>query len=165
MTIKNRLMRAAALATIALAVIAPSKAFCANLGEVLFWGIVPALTGLTPRVWNDTPIMAIGTYTPGVEVIYLNVPNDHRRNWKKHCHRYDACHRPVYFLQGNWYRQVYVPRYRQAPAKPHAHWAAPHMRHPSVTARPAPRKVAPPPRVTKKPAPAPRHQKGRPAKR
>ena len=162
MTIKNRLLRAAAIASIAVSIVVPSKAFCANLGELLFWGIVPALTGLTPRVWNETPIMAIGNYTPGLEIVYLNVPNDHRRNWKVYCHHYNACRRPVYFLQGNWYRQVYVPHYHKGPPKPHAQWAAPHMRHPSAAPRPAPRRAAPPPpRSNRGPAPAPHHQQNR----
>ena len=27
-----------------------------------------------------------------------------RRHWRKHCARYDACGRPVYFVQEDWYR-------------------------------------------------------------
>ena len=33
-------------------------------------------------------------------------------DWRKHCHRYNACGQPVYFVQDNWYNDVYVPRYR-----------------------------------------------------
>lgn len=35
------------------------------------------------------------------------------QNWRKHCRKYNACGRPVYFVQGNWYNEVYVPRYRE----------------------------------------------------
>lgn len=29
--------------------------------------------------------------------LYLYVPPGHAKNWAKHCHKYDACGRPVYF--------------------------------------------------------------------
>ncbi len=31
--------------------------------------------------------------------IYLYVPPGHAKNWGKHCHRYNACAQPVYFVQ------------------------------------------------------------------
>ena len=31
--------------------------------------------------------------------IYLKVPPGHERNWTKHCHQYDACGMPVYFVK------------------------------------------------------------------
>lgn len=43
--------------------------------------------------------------------IYLRVPPGHQRDWGKHCGKYDACGQPVYFVQENWYREVYVPHY------------------------------------------------------
>ena len=45
--------------------------------------------------------------------VYLWVPPGHQKNWRKHCGRYDACGRPVYFVQDNWYNTVYVPRYQE----------------------------------------------------
>jgi hypothetical protein len=39
------------------------------------------------------------------EPVYLYVPYDHRKNWRRHCHRYDACGSPVYFVQHGWYQQ------------------------------------------------------------
>jgi hypothetical protein len=44
--------------------------------------------------------------------IYLRVPPGHAKNWDKHCYRYSACDRPVYFVRDEWYEDVYVPRYR-----------------------------------------------------
>jgi hypothetical protein len=35
--------------------------------------------------------------------IYMWVPEGHQRNWKKHCHRYNACNQQVYFVQDQWY--------------------------------------------------------------
>ncbi|MCW7536487.1 hypothetical protein OOT46_01275 [Aquabacterium sp. A7-Y] len=31
--------------------------------------------------------------------IYMHVPPGHAKNWRKHCHRYDACGTPVYFVK------------------------------------------------------------------
>ena len=43
--------------------------------------------------------------------IYLRVPPGHQRDWARHCEKYGACGQPVYFVQENWYRDVYAPRY------------------------------------------------------
>lgn len=42
------------------------------------------------------------------EPVYLWVPPDHRRDWRRHCRDYGACGAPVYFVQDNWYRQNVV---------------------------------------------------------
>jgi len=39
--------------------------------------------------------------------LYLYVPPGHQKNWRKHCARYDACGRPVYFVQERWVRERY----------------------------------------------------------
>lgn len=44
--------------------------------------------------------------------LYLHVPPGHARKWRKYCGRYDACGRPVLFVQDRWYNDVYVPGYR-----------------------------------------------------
>jgi hypothetical protein len=43
-----------------------------------------------------------------VEPIYLHVPPGHARNWRKHCHEYHACNRPVYFVRSAEYEPGYV---------------------------------------------------------
>ena len=40
--------------------------------------------------------------------IYLHVPPDHAKNWRKHCGAYSACGQPVYFVHEDWYQQQYV---------------------------------------------------------
>jgi hypothetical protein len=46
--------------------------------------------------------------------VCLHVPPGHARNRRKHCGRYDACGRPVYFVQDRcWYNTVCVPRYQE----------------------------------------------------
>jgi hypothetical protein len=44
-----------------------------------------------------------------VEPIYLHVPPGHAKNWRKHCHEYHACNRPVYFVKSREYEPGYRP--------------------------------------------------------
>jgi hypothetical protein len=44
-----------------------------------------------------------------VEPVYLHVPPGHAKNWRKHCHEYHACNRPVYFVRS----AEYEPGYRR----------------------------------------------------
>ena len=50
--------------------------------------------------------------------LYLHVPPGHAQKWSKHCHKYDACSRPVYFVKDDWYNNVYVPHYQKEKAHP-----------------------------------------------
>lgn len=55
-------------------------------------------------------------YRPAVvehEPIYLRVPPGHAKRWRYYCGRYQACDRPVYFVQDRWYNDVYAPQYRE----------------------------------------------------
>lgn len=49
-------------------------------------------------------VVAAPTVVVQREPVYLWVPTDHRRNWKRHCKQYGACGVPVYFVQDRWYR-------------------------------------------------------------
>lgn len=35
--------------------------------------------------------------------VYLHVPPGHAKNWAKHCSKYNACSRPVYFVKSSEY--------------------------------------------------------------
>ena len=43
---------------------------------------------------------------------YVYVPAEQRKDWARYCGRYDACSRPVYFVEERWYTDVYVPHYK-----------------------------------------------------
>jgi hypothetical protein len=49
--------------------------------------------------------------------IYLHVPPGHAKSWRKHCKKYDACGSPVFFVQDDWYNNVYVPEYSRRHGK------------------------------------------------
>jgi hypothetical protein len=39
--------------------------------------------------------------------VYLHVPPGHAKKWDKHCHKYNACNRPVYFVKSHEYDPDY----------------------------------------------------------
>jgi hypothetical protein len=44
--------------------------------------------------------------------VYMWVPPGHQKNWPKHCHKYNACGAPVYFVKESWYQQhVMAPQH------------------------------------------------------
>lgn len=43
-----------------------------------------------------------------LEPVYLWVPPGHQKHWAKHCHSYNACGHPVYFVEERWYQQHVV---------------------------------------------------------
>ena len=49
--------------------------------------------------------------------IYMHVPPGHAKKWSKHCHKYNACGQPVYFVRNSWYNNEYVPRYSEKHGK------------------------------------------------
>lgn len=103
------ILAAAAAATPALADVGVSV----SVGQPGFFGRIdigdyypaPALIYPQPLVIQPVPVLP--------PPIYLHVPPGHAKNWARYCRRYDACGRPVYFVQDRWYNDVYVPRYRE----------------------------------------------------
>jgi hypothetical protein len=45
-----------------------------------------------------------------VAPLYLHVPPEHAKNWKKHCAKYQACKQPVYFVKSAEYEPGYDPK-------------------------------------------------------
>jgi hypothetical protein len=85
-----------------------------NVGEPGFFGRIDLGDAPAPRFINSAPV--IGIRVPGVAVgapIYLHVRPGYERNWRRHCHEYNACGQPVYFVQDSWYNDAYVPHYRE----------------------------------------------------
>jgi len=85
-----------------------------NVGQPGFYGQID-LGGVPPPPVIYAQPMVIQPGPPGVVYppLYLRVPPGHYRNWRYYCGRYNACGRPVYFVNDGWYRHTYVPYYRQ----------------------------------------------------
>jgi hypothetical protein len=89
-----------------------------SVGQPGFYGRIdignlpqPQLIYPTPVVIERVPVVR--------EPVYLHVPPGHAKNWRKHCHKYNACGQPVYFVQDKWYNDVYVPHYRNHEGERH----------------------------------------------
>lgn len=44
-----------------------------------------------------------------VEPLYLHVPPEHAKNWRKYCDKYQACDHPVFFVKSAEYEPGYKP--------------------------------------------------------
>jgi hypothetical protein len=75
------------------------------------YGQVNIGTDARPPVVYAQPMVIEPQYAPPPP-IYLHVPPDHARNWRKHCHEYDACNRPVYFVRSQEYDPEYQRHYQ-----------------------------------------------------
>ena len=82
-----------------------------NLGEPGFYGQIDLGNVGRPGLINVQPVLIERRYG-NLAPIYLRVPPEHQRNWRKYCDQYNACARPVYFVRDDWYRNVYAPQYR-----------------------------------------------------
>ncbi|MCE5263346.1 MAG: hypothetical protein LLG97_07410 [Deltaproteobacteria bacterium] len=84
-----------------------------SIGQPGFYGRIDI--GDVPRpeiIYRDPIVIAPPHRRMGGEPIYLRVPPGHEKKWSKHCAKYNACGRPVYFVKDRWYNDVYVPRHR-----------------------------------------------------
>ncbi len=110
----KKLMMAVATLTLAGSALANNVGVTIDIGQPGFYGRIVLGDVPQPRVIYAEPMIIqrmprAAMYQP----IYLHVPPGHEKNWKRHCNRYNACGQPVYFVQDNWYQNVYAPRYRE----------------------------------------------------
>ena len=96
-----------------------------SVGQPGFYGRIDIGSAPPPRLIFPQPVIIrpVQVVQP-VQPIYLRVPPGHAQKWSKHCHRYNACARPVYFVNDDWYDNVYVPHYRaeyRGPSKGKGH--------------------------------------------
>jgi len=71
-------------------------------------GPPPPVVYAQPMIVQPAPVV-VGAVP--LEPIYLHVPPGHARNWRKHCHEYNACGRPVYFVKSAEYEPGYRPEH------------------------------------------------------
>ena len=82
-----------------------------NIGQPNFYGTID-VGDYRPQLVYERPVIIERTQYVS-EPVYLRVPPGHRKHWNKHCARYNACGRPVLFVQDSWYTNTYAPRYRE----------------------------------------------------
>lgn len=85
-----------------------------SIGQPGFYGRIDVGNYPQPVLVSPQPVVIVpAPYATVQQPIYLRVPPGHQKNWAKHCGRYGACGQRMYFVQDNWYRDVYAPRYRE----------------------------------------------------
>lgn len=85
-----------------------------QLGQTNYYGRIDLLNFGTPQLIYKEPMwVSRPANYRSIAPLYLRVPPGHAKKWSKHCDRYDACGRPVYFVQDSWYNNTYVPRYQK----------------------------------------------------
>ena len=115
---KKHLIALTALLAVSIVSISPAKADVGaslTIGQPGFYEQLdignyyprPQLIYSQPRVIHVVPAYQYA------QPIYLRVPSGYANRWSNYCDRYNACGRPVYFVQDTWYQNVYAPRYQQ----------------------------------------------------
>jgi hypothetical protein len=103
-----------------LAVLAAGSSYADGLDvRVMLSGqVVPGVYGQV-NIGNASPPPVVYAQPVVIEAqsapppaIYLHVPPDHARNWRKHCREYNACNRPVYFVRSQEYEPEYQRHYQ-----------------------------------------------------
>ncbi|MFZ1546480.1 MAG: hypothetical protein WAT12_05195 [Candidatus Nitrotoga sp.] len=109
----KRFLFAAVLITIAAPALAANVGVSISLGQPGFYGQIDIGNHPAPQLIYRAPVI-VQPVPMGMaaQPMYLHVPPGHRKNWRKHCQRYNACGQQVYFVRNDWYNNVYVPSYR-----------------------------------------------------
>jgi hypothetical protein len=108
----KRILFAVALVATTVPALAADVGVSISIGQPGFYGQIDIGGYPPPQVIYREPrvIQRVATSRPP---IYLHVPPGHAKNWRKHCHKYNACGERVYFVQNNWYDREYVPQYQK----------------------------------------------------
>lgn len=105
---------------LALAVLATASS-AVNVNVIVEGQIQPGVYGRVevgsptapPPLWHAVPVI-IAPQPRGVELVpvYLHVPPGHAKDWRRHCHRYDACSRQVFFIRSAEYEPGYRKKHK-----------------------------------------------------
>src|SRR6202047_4033261 len=120
------------LSVLAFGVVVPlAQAQNVSINATITGEIVPGVYGHVvlgnrppPPLVYAQPVVAVpGVGAPPVpmEPLYLHVPPGHAKNWRKHCHEYNACNRPVYFVRSAEYEPGYRPGHEERDHGHHDH--------------------------------------------
>ena len=109
----KRFLIGVALITLTGSALAADIGVSVNIGQPGFYGRIDLGNAPQPQLIYSAPVI-IQPLPVGIVVqpVYLRVRAGDERDWSKHCRQYNACGQPVYFVQDNWYQNVYAPRYR-----------------------------------------------------
>lgn len=90
--------------------IASAHASDINVGVSVSGQVAPGVYGRVdignappPVVYAQPVIIARPARPVAVAPVYMHVPPGHAKKWDKHCHKYNACGVPVYFVKSAEY--------------------------------------------------------------
>jgi hypothetical protein len=110
--------RNVAIAAIVIVTAAPlASAADKDAGAVITGAVTPGVYGRVdiankplPALVYEQAMFVERPDTGGrVEPLYLHVPPEHAKNWKKYCDKYQACNHPVFFVKSAEYEPGYEP--------------------------------------------------------
>lgn len=104
---------AAALLALSTSAFATDVGVSVTVGQPGFYGRIDIGHMAPPPVLYPQPVIIQRPARVIVEPLYLRVAPGHAKKWSKHCHKYNACSRNVYFVRDEWYTNEYAPRYRE----------------------------------------------------
>jgi hypothetical protein len=104
---------AASLLALCTSAFAQDVGVSVTVGQPGFYGRIDLGNFGPPPVIYEQPVIVQRPARYIAEPIYLRVPPGHQKHWSKHCGRYGACGRNVYFVRDEWYVNEYAPRYRR----------------------------------------------------
>lgn len=100
-------IKSAAFLVLALVGVA-ANASDVNFGVSVGGEVAPGVYGQV-NIGNTRPALVYAQpmviVQPGrpMAPVYMHVPPGHAKKWSKHCHKYNACNRPVYFVKSAEY--------------------------------------------------------------
>ena len=113
----HKLIKPAALLMLALAGTV-AHASDVNFGVSVGGEVAPGVYGQVnigntrPALVYAQPMVIMQPARP-MRPVYMHVPPGHAKKWSKHCHRYNACNQPVYFVKSAEYGSDYRSGGRQ----------------------------------------------------
>ncbi len=110
---KTKLIAAAALVALSTSAFATDVGVSVSVGQPGFYGRIDIGNMAPPPVLYPQPVIIQRPARVIAEPLYLRVPPGHAKDWAKHCGKYNACGRNVYFVRDDWYTNEYAPRYRE----------------------------------------------------
>jgi len=108
----RRVFLAAVLAALSGTALATDVGVSVSVGQPGFYGRIDIGSMPQPQLIYTAPVIIQQPVGMVRQPLYLRVPPGHEKKWSKHCHNYNACGQPVYFVQDSWYTNVYAPGYR-----------------------------------------------------
>jgi hypothetical protein len=108
----KKILALVATALVAVPALAADVGVAIAIGDPNFYGHNVIGSAPPPVLVYREPTVVVRSAVV-VEPIYLRVRAGHAQNWPQYCGQYDACNRPVYFVQDEYYQDVYAPHYHK----------------------------------------------------